>query len=94
MTKYTKEFKQEAVHLALNSSSVQAASRELGMPEATLHTWVQKAKQSGEVSTPTGQVNVGELIQEVQQLKKQLAKSEREKTILKKAAAYFAKEHE
>lgn len=91
---YTKEFKQEAINLALNSSSVSQAAKDLGIPEATLHTWVFKAKQRGEVSLPTTSepINVGKLVEENQKLKKQLARLEQEKAILKKAATYFAKE--
>ena len=51
---YTAEFKSEAVKLALNSPSVVSAAKSLGMPEATLHTWVQKAKSQGEVA---GKIN-------------------------------------
>jgi transposase len=91
---YTKEFRQEAVQFALNSSSVLKAAQDLSMPEATLHTWVQKAKRSGEaVDVTTNQpVNVGEVIKDNQRLKKELARLEQEKAILKKAATYFAKE--
>jgi len=90
---YSPEFKQEAVQLALNSPSVLSAARDLGMPEATLHTWVQAAKQRGEASELNNKpVNVGELVRENQDLKKRLARLEQEKSILKKAATYFAKE--
>jgi len=91
---YTREFKREAVELALNSSSIVQAAKDLGMPEATLHTWVQKAKKMGECINPETDkpVHMGKLIEENQQLKKRLARLEQEKAILKKAATYFAKE--
>lgn len=91
---YTKEFRREAVQFALNSLSILKAAQDLGMPEATLHTWVQKAKRSGEAidATTNQSVNVGEVIKENQRLKKELARLEQEKAILKKAATYFAKE--
>lgn len=91
---YTPEFKQEAVQLALNSPSVISAANNIGMPEATLHTWVQKAKRSGEFIDATTEkpANVGKLVEENQELKRRLARLEQEKAILKKAAAYFAKE--
>jgi len=94
--KYTPEFKREAIHLALSSPSVLSAAKDLGMPEATLHTWVDKARKSGEVIHPSAKqpVNIGELIEENQHLKKRLARLEQEKAILKKAATYFAKELE
>jgi len=90
---YTKEFIQEAVRLAINSPSVTGAAKDLGIPEATLHTWVHKAKKTGDLPAPSGEVvNVGNLISENMQLKKRLARLEEEKSILKKAATYFAKE--
>ncbi len=93
---YTAEFKREAVQLALNSPTVLSAANDLGMPEATLHTWVQKAKRSGDIVKPNAEnpVTVGKLVEENLQLKKRLARLEQEKAILKKAATYFAKELE
>lgn len=38
MRKYSNEFKQEAVSLALKSASISHTARELGIPMATLHT--------------------------------------------------------
>lgn len=91
---YTDEFKQEAIKLALSSESVASAASALGIPDGTLHTWVKKAKQLGEVASiaPGETVNIGEIIEENQELKKRLARLEQEKAILKKAATYFAKE--
>ena len=92
--RYPKDFKNEAVKLALNSPSVNGTAKELGIPEATLNTWVKKAKHYGEDVKPPAMepINVGELISENRELKKQLARLEQEKAILKKAATYFAKE--
>ena len=94
MRSYTPEFKREAVELALNSPSIVQTAKDLAMPEATLHTWAHKAKQSGECIDPVSKqsVNMGKLIEEKQQLKKALARLEQEKSILKKATTYFAKE--
>ena len=94
---YSEEFKQEAVHLALQSDSVSGVAHDLGMPEATLHTWVHKVRNQGihaysSSSEGNGTVNVGELIDENTKLRKRLARLEQEKAILKKAATYFAKE--
>ncbi len=74
-------------------------AKSLGIPDATLHTWVHKAKgydhhatiiQAGEAT----EVNVAKLLEEIKLLKKRLARSEQEKAILKKAATYFARESE
>ncbi len=54
MKKYTAEFKQEAVKLALKSPSISKTAKELGIPMASLHTWVNKLKniKSQSVSSP------------------------------------------
>jgi len=95
--KYTKEFKAEAVKLAISSSSVSSTAKELGLPVPTLHTWVTQAKSMGEqaYALPTGEkgnINVREVLEENRALRKRLNRLEQEKEILKKAAAYFAKE--
>jgi len=43
--RYTEEFKQEAVKLALQSPSIDKVARDLGIPGATLHDWLGKLKQ-------------------------------------------------
>lgn len=96
---YTKEFKDEAVKLALSSPSISGAANELGIPEGTLHAWVRKGKASGNQTITqsdgtVNHVNVGAVLEENKHLKKRLARLEQEKAILKKAATYFAKELE
>lgn len=83
--------------LALRSPSVSGAAKSLNIPDATLHTWVQKAKQEGNCIVAnsegdTTQVNVAAILKENKELNKRLARLEQEKAILKKAATYFAKE--
>ena len=95
--KYTEEYKSEAIKLALSSESISGVAKSLGMPEATLHGWVNRAKSVGQGSSPLfngkeASVNVSELLEQNRQLRKQNARLEQEKAILKKAAAYFAKE--
>jgi transposase len=95
--KYTNEFKEGAIKLALSASSVNEAAQSLGMPTATLHQWVQAAKKSGRqsIQMPDGNinhVNVHAVLEENQELKKRLRRLEQEKDLLKKAATYFAQE--
>ena len=95
--KYTAEYRAEALKLALSSSSVSGAAKDLGMPAATLHTWVTQAKALGEqqLELKNGDktsVNVGELLEETRQLRKRIARLEQEKGILKKATAFFVRE--
>jgi len=90
--KYTKEFKQEAINLALKSPSVEKTANELGIPPATLHTWIYALKSKGKITSVdanTGK-DMATLIEENRRLHKELAIAREEKEILKKAAAYFA----
>ena len=90
--KYTNEFKQEAVNLAFKLPSISKAAEELGVPLATLHTWVNQLKakpdvaEDGKNKTP----DIAALIEENRRLHKELVIAKEEKEILKKAAAYFA----
>jgi transposase len=89
---YTEEFKQEAVQLALKSTSIAHTARELGIPASTLHTWISRLKtrsfQPGK-ALPVEQ-DIAALIEENQRLSKALSQANEEKAILKKAARYFA----
>ena len=92
--KYPMEFKQESVNLALKSPSISRAAKELGIPVATLHTWISqlkgKAQSKSAAGTPKNSHDVAALIEENRRLHKELAITREEKEILKKAAAYFA----
>lgn len=90
--KYTKEFKQEAVNLALKSPSIVNTAKELGIPSPTLHSWVHALKGKGSLATvdTNGGKDMATLIEENRRLHKELAIAKEEKEILKKAAAYFA----
>lgn len=92
--KYTKEFKQESVNLALKSSSISRTASELGIPVATLHTWINQLKGKAQAKTvvgnPDNSHDMAALIEENRRLHKELAITREEKEILKKAAAYFA----
>src|SRR5437762_12756417 len=93
--KYTKEFKQEAVNLALKSPSIDRTAKELGIPGATLHGWIYATKNKGKIVTvnASSSKDMATLIEENRRLHKELTIAKEEKEILKKAAAYFA-QHE
>ena len=90
--KYTKEFKEESVNLALKSPSIAKTAEELGIPVPTIHTWIKKLKgtKTSEVSRDSGQPNMAALVEENRRLHKELTVAREEREILKKAAAYFA----
>ena len=92
LRKYTEEFKQGAIHLALKSPSIDKVAKELGIPGATLHDWVYAIKKTGDITTvdKNGSKDMTTLIEENRRLHKELAVAREEREILKKAAAYFA----
>lgn len=91
--RYPEEFNQEAVKLALQSPSIDKVARDLGIPGATLHGWLGELKQQPLISAPQNNpVDAQALLAENRRLLKELAQLKEEKEILKKAAAYFAKE--
>ena len=87
---YSAEFKQSAVKLALESDGpVSETARELGVNKNTLHTWISQYSRPEEgKKTRTDDP----LYEELKRLKKENARLKEERDILKKAAAYFAKE--
>jgi len=91
--RYTKEFREEAVKMVLNGGmAVPEAARRLSLPPSTLGNWVKayKAGKLGEIGKT--QKPLAEIEMELARVKRELAEVKMEREILKKAAAYFAKE--
>jgi transposase len=91
--KYTKELREEAVKLVTEGNmSIPDAARRLSLPPSTLGSWVKayKAGKLGEVGKT--QRPLTEIEMEMARTKRELAEVKMERDILKKAAAYFAKE--
>jgi len=88
--KYTREFKISAVKLVNEQgySSAQAA-KSLGVDPASVREWVKKFSTE-EGLAPTGE---GAVQAELRRLRKENAQLRIEREILKKAAAFFAREH-
>ena len=91
--RYTKEFREEAARLVLEGGlSAGEAAQRLSLPKSTLETWVRAAKAGklgdvGKNRRPLTEVEI-----ELAKTKRELAIVRMERDILKKAAAYFAKE--
>ena len=86
---YPCEFKESAVKLAIESGHpVTQTAKELGINVNTLHTWIRKYSKPKELQVIISNSH----LDEVKQLKKELARVTQERDLLKKAAAYFAKE--
>ena len=90
--RYTQEFKQEAVNLAIKSPSIVNTAKELGIPVATLHTWMHALKGKGKLTAVTSDSgkDMAALVEENRRLHKENTVLKEEKEILKKAATYFA----
>jgi transposase len=91
--RYPKEFKIEAVRL-LNSGDKPASqlAMELGIKRTLLYRWRDQIKAKGESAfSGSGRPRLDQL-SEVSRLKRELKKVTEERDILKKAAAYFAKD--
>jgi transposase len=88
--KHTVEFKENAVKRANESNNIAETARELGMKENTLYNWVYKYSRPAE---PNKAARTDEhLYDELKRLKKENARLTEERDLLKKAAAYFARE--
>ena len=86
---YTSEFRASAVKLARESDqTIAQTARDLGIKVNTLHNWLGKQSKSEDINM----VNKECHYEEVKRLKKELAIVTQERDLLKKAAAYFAKE--
>lgn len=93
--KYDKSFKQEAIRLTLSGGkSIAQTARDLGIKESLLYSWISQAKQSQTPISSNEFKNTSELIDELNRLRKENARLKEEREILKKAAAFFAKEEQ
>ena len=87
---YTQEFRDSSVKLAMESkNTIAQTARDLGVKVNTLHSWIYKHSGSKASAVTKGDDT---LQAELKKLKKEIAQVTIERDILKKAAAYFAKE--
>jgi len=91
--RYTREFRQEAVKLVTEEKlSLPEAARRLSLAPSTLSYWI-KAYKAGKLSEiGKTQKPLTEIEMELARTKKELVEVKMERDILKKAAAYFARE--
>lgn len=90
--KFTREFKIEAVKLIQERGvTVAQAARDLGVHGTVLRRWVQEATADAAQAFP-GQGQMKPEQAELVRLRREVIKLKAERDILKKAAAYFAKE--
>ena len=87
--RYSKEFKKEAVQLLRSSGrSIPQLAKELGVSDGSLRNWLKQADiDEGITDGLTSQER-----QELKRLRREVKILQQEKEILKKAAAFFARE--
>jgi transposase len=91
--RYTKEFREEAVRVVVEEKiSCREAAQRLSLAPSTLAYWLKASKSDklgeiGKMQKPLTEVEM-----ELARTKKELVEVKMERDILKKAAAYFARE--
>ena len=88
--RYSNDFKLEAARLVVEHGyTFKEAAKRLGTTDWSIRQWVQKFRQSGELSpvgTPQPEAD------EMRRLRKENKRLQLENEILKKATAYFARD--
>ena len=88
--KYSKEFKLQAARMVTEQGySYEQAAQRLGATGWSIRNWVRKFRQTGELPAKS---ETQPKADELRQLRRENARLKMENDILKKAAAYFAKE--
>ena len=88
--KYDSSFKREAVRIADESGKRdRQIERELGIYQGAIRQW-RVALERDKIHAFPGTGHQKPLEKEVRELRKELARTQRERDILKKAAAYFS----
>ena len=90
---YSKELREEAVKLVTEGGlSIAEVGRRLEIPNQTVSNWM-KAHREGRLSEiGNNQKPLTEMEAELAKVRRELAEVKMERDLLKKAAAYFAKE--
>jgi transposase len=90
--KFSAEFKAEAAALCkVGGRSIREVAKHLDLTETALREWVKRAEIDGGKGQPGALTTVER--EELTSLRKQVKRLEMEREILKKAAAFFAKEN-
>lgn len=91
-SRYPEEFRREAVRLVLTTDhSAAQVARDLGISDKTLGNWVRQEHERRDRDARPGALSEDER-SELRRLRKEVGELKIEREILRKAAAYFAKE--
>jgi transposase len=93
MGRHTEEFKREAIRLLdLGEKPAKELAMELGVKRTLLYRWRDQLRAKGEAAFSGGGRPRNDQLSEIARLKKELKEVMEERDILKKAAAYFARD--
>lgn len=84
----TTEFKEQALERLSQGISAVALAKELGIARSTVYRWAAELNE-GTSGSPKSRADAEE---EIKSLRRQLKRVQEERDILKKAAAFFAKQ--
>ena len=87
---YAEEFRRETVELVRQGRSIADVSESLGVSQQTLRNWCRRV----DVEAGRREGLTGDEKEELKQLRRRVRMLEQEREILKKAAAFFARESE
>ncbi len=88
MPRYSKQFKEEALALLASSAkSVHAVAQQLGISDHSLAEWKRRAELKDQLQDK-------DVREEMARLKREVKRLRMERDILKKAAAFFAREND
>lgn len=88
---YTKEFKEETVHLVITRGmSVSQVSKDLAIGTETIYRWIRHYKSDPENSFP-GKGHLKPEDEKMRKLERELADVKEERDILKKAISIFSR---
>jgi transposase len=89
---FTKEFKAETIRLVVEGGrSIPEVARDLDLTESALRAWVRQAEGDAGRGKPRALTTEGR--EELGRLRREVKTLRLEREILKKAAAFFAKEN-
>jgi len=90
--KFTEAFQADVVRLCqANGESISDVCKRLDLTDSAVRGWIKKAEEEGGESASANALTVSEK-QELQRLRREVKQLTVEREILKKAAAFFAKE--
>jgi transposase len=90
--KHSPEYKREAIRRVVDDKeSIASVARSLGLARETMYRWVREFRENPDEAF-RGNGKLTSQDEEIRQLRRKVAELEEEREILKKAAAFFAKE--